>query len=236
MLRLNSIAESVPEKDRKISTLREQIAALEIELEGSSKYENENKRLREQNEALQKQLAERQTNNSRSAILNENAIWNEVLMSWLDGRSFGLLYRASRDGWRSGDFHRCCDNRGPTLVVARCSNGFVFGGYAAAAWNSNGGCFQSAANASFVFTLKNPHNIPPTRYSCKNPANELYGHSNYGPTIGGSDLLVADQANANNHSQCHLGYSYNDTTGLAERTFTGNKHFYVAEYEVFALQ
>ena len=48
-----------------------------------------------------------------------------------------LLYRASRDGWHSSHFHSKCDNKGPTLTVIKCTGGYVFGGYANAAWTSN---------------------------------------------------------------------------------------------------
>ena len=48
-----------------------------------------------------------------------------------------LLYRASRDGWNSNHFHSKCDNKGPTLTVIKCTGGYVFGGYANAAWTSN---------------------------------------------------------------------------------------------------
>jgi hypothetical protein len=172
-----------------------------------------------------------------SVILGESGMWIDAVMSWLDGRSFELLYRASRDGWTTDDFHRCCDNRGPTLVVVRCSDGFVFGGYAAASWNSSCSWIQSPGNASFLFTLKNPHNIPPTRYNCKNPQRELYGVSNLGPIFGrGHDLLIYHNACINLNSYCHLGTTYNDTTGRGDKTFTGNQNFKVGEYEVFAVK
>ena len=48
-----------------------------------------------------------------------------------------LLYRASRDGWEGKHFHSKCDNKGPTLTVIKCTGGYVFGGYANAAWTSN---------------------------------------------------------------------------------------------------
>ena len=32
---------------------------------------------------------------------------------------FVLIYRASRDGWRSSNFHALCDNKGPTVTVVK---------------------------------------------------------------------------------------------------------------------
>ena len=51
----------------------------------------------------------------------------ETLMNWLKGTQalnnprgnlfFGLIYRASRDGWTAADFHSRCDYKGPTVTV-----------------------------------------------------------------------------------------------------------------------
>jgi hypothetical protein len=39
------------------------------------------------------------------------------------------LYRASRDGWKGKDFHRKCDNKGATIVIAKISDGYTVGGF-----------------------------------------------------------------------------------------------------------
>ena len=169
-------------------------------------------------------------------IVNGNIEWVSAISNWLPGRSLSLIYQASRNGFASSNFHQCCDNRGATLVIVRCNNGFVFGGYAAVSWNSNGGWIQGQRN-SFLFTLKNPHNIPPTRYNCKNPQYELRGHSSYGPSFGnGNDLHISTNANANSNSYCNLGNAYEDATGRGTATFTGNQNFQVSDYEVFTVQ
>ena len=40
-----------------------------------------------------------------------------------------LLYRCSRDGWEAKDFHRICDNQGPTLTLVKSSVGKISGGF-----------------------------------------------------------------------------------------------------------
>ena len=45
-----------------------------------------------------------------------------------------LLYRASRDGRKLQRFHELCDNKGPTVVVAKSKGGHIFGGYAEMSW------------------------------------------------------------------------------------------------------
>ena len=57
---------------------------------------------------------------------------NEKLKS---GQSdFVLIYRASRDGWNSSNFHAHCDNKGPTVSVVKSGN-YIFGGYTEQSWN-----------------------------------------------------------------------------------------------------
>ena len=47
-----------------------------------------------------------------------------------------LLYRGSVDGFAASDFHRKCDNKGPTLTVVETIKNKKFGGYAALDWKS----------------------------------------------------------------------------------------------------
>lgn len=51
------------------------------------------------------------------------------LKKWI-GKEFKteLIYRASKDGWGASDFHRLCDNKGPTIVVCKSNYDKIFGG------------------------------------------------------------------------------------------------------------
>ena len=62
-----------------------------------------------------------------------------------------LLYRATRDGWHSTDFHRLCDDKGPTVIFVKVSNGRLCGGYCSIGWKSSGN-FQRDPD-SFLFSL-----------------------------------------------------------------------------------
>ena len=64
-------------------------------------------------------------------------ILNSCLKGRLDLRhsSFVLIYRASRDGWESINFHAYCDNKGPTVTVVKSEN-YIFGGFTEQSWNS----------------------------------------------------------------------------------------------------
>ena len=47
-----------------------------------------------------------------------------------------LLYRGSKDGWAAADFHRLCDNKGPTVTLVKSSAGRISGGFTTVSWTS----------------------------------------------------------------------------------------------------
>ena len=68
----------------------------------------------------------------------KNETHQSALQSWLPpNATCSLLFRASTDGNTPADFHRCCDNKGPTLVVIK-SGEYIFGGYTSKSWQSTG--------------------------------------------------------------------------------------------------
>ena len=62
-----------------------------------------------------------------------------------------LLYRLSRDGSEPTDFHRLCDNKGPTITLFKSDNNRKFGGYLSKNWESKGG--WKADNNVFLFSI-----------------------------------------------------------------------------------
>jgi hypothetical protein len=152
------------------------------------------------------------------------------------GQTWMLIYKATRDGFPSGDFHRCCDNQGPTItVIQSITGGYLFGGYTTASWQPTQ-TYVNDTNGSFLFTLTNSYGIPPTKYSVKIPTCSIYTHINYGPTFGGGhDLYVSSHSQTNRNSSFNFPHSYNDTTARGSLTFTGNKNFQTTDIEVYRL-
>ena len=82
---------------------------------------------------------------------------------------FVLIYRASRDGWSSTDFHTHCDNKGPTVSVVKRGN-YIFGGYTEQSWN--GKCFWiTTPSVSSIFAIFLDPGYPRNR-----SANSNCGH------------------------------------------------------------
>ncbi|XP_028411742.1 E3 ubiquitin-protein ligase TRIM33-like, partial [Dendronephthya gigantea] len=71
----------------------------------------------------------------RSTILDGNMEQAKQLVQWLEDKTFGwqLCYRASSHGWSAEDFHRKCDDVGPTLTLVKCGSN-IFGGFTAESW------------------------------------------------------------------------------------------------------
>jgi hypothetical protein len=68
-----------------------------------------------------------------------------------------LLYRATRDGFDSDDFHSKCDGHSNTLTIVKAKHSeFIFGGYTTVSWDDSSGD-KSDPNA-FIFSLTNGDN------------------------------------------------------------------------------
>jgi hypothetical protein len=153
----------------------------------------------------------------------------------LGDKRFHLLYRGSRDGFGATDFHRRCDGHANTVTLISSTNDCIFGGYAAVGWNSRAAHVPDPTLKSFLFTIKNPHNLAPRIFKQQNQAYTIYPNGAYGPTFGhGHDLHVCDECHSSTGSYARPGYAYADDSGISEfLVFTGTQNFTVEEIEVF---
>jgi TLD len=141
------------------------------------------------------------------------------------------------DGFKAQDFHRQCDNKGATLTIIRSRpHSHLFGGYSPLPWDSSS-TFKKHPD-TFVFTLTNPHNIPPTKYAYDQTKNKetIFCTVYCGPLFGNwgaYDILVSNESNQNKNSFIDFPVSFVDTTGHGNNTFTGEKHFTTNEIEVY---
>jgi hypothetical protein len=152
------------------------------------------------------------------------------------GKRFTLLWRGSRDGFDVGDFHGRCDGHAPTLTLIQDTDGNIFGGFTPVEWDSRGGGRADPSLKSFLFTLKNPHNLPARKFALMAEMKHaaIWCSSNSGLCF--SDIAVDDHCNAHYNDTCCLGLSYANDTGLdGETVLTGRGCFIVNEIEVFEI-
>ena len=63
-------------------------------------------------------------------------------------------------------------------------------------------------NYSFLFTLENPYQIPPTQLVLNNKKYAILCNNKYGPVFGDNELYISDHFLSNAESFVHLGFTY----------------------------
>jgi hypothetical protein len=159
-----------------------------------------------------------------------------------------LLWRGSRDGFTAGEFHRRCDGRANTLTLILDTKGNIFGGFTPVEWESSapgdryGHTKGDDSLRSFLFTLRNPHGVPPRRFALKKDKkwDAIYCCSARCAAFGwGGDIYVDDNCNASIYNYTRIGTRWNDSTyandTAFETFFTGAEAFTVKEIEIFEI-
>jgi hypothetical protein len=165
-------------------------------------------------------------------------------------KNFKILWRGSRDGFEAKDFHRRCDGHANTLTVILDTQGNIFGGFTPVEWESgsprswrefSNGFKTDDSLKSFLFTLKNPHNIPARRFALKAEEKDraIECDSESGPCFGGRghrDMCALNNYMGSYNNFTNLGNAYvNDVRLGGEKVFTGSRYFKVTEIEVFEI-
>ncbi|MDR3737666.1 MAG: TLD domain-containing protein [Terracidiphilus sp.] len=164
------------------------------------------------------------------------------LSVWLPGRrAYTLLYRGSRDGMSAAAFHSRCDGKGPTLVLVRCTKGWVFGGYAGTSWESSGRLVASPD--AFVMSVKGPLSGAPARF----PVRPEHAHealscpAHWGPSFYCGLYVLAEATLTRSYRPgggcCYVGVDskYEDVLGMAPGSIVDEYPFYAAEVEVYGI-
>jgi hypothetical protein len=164
-----------------------------------------------------------------------------IISSWpvnftiLQDKDMRLLYRGTRDGFHGTDFHNHCNGHSHTVTLILSTNDCIFGGYTPLTWSSRGGYVPDPSLESFIFTIKNPHNLGARIFNLANAIHAIYDNSMYGPTFGGGhDFHVCDECHTSNSNYSNFGHTYRNDTGIdGARVLTGASNFTVKEIEVF---
>jgi hypothetical protein len=150
---------------------------------------------------------------------------------------WALLYRGTRDGFGSNDFHSRCDGHSNTLTILKAKESkFIFGGFTTVEWDISSE-YKSDPNA-FIFSLTNKENQPvimkvnPNRYH-----NAIACDSGCGP-IFGNDIVIENNANTTMNSFSGLGLAfphpqYAQGTEEAVSFLAGTFKFQLDEIEVY---
>ena len=162
------------------------------------------------------------------------------LVEWVEDNKFRweLCYRASDDGWGSGDFHRKCDNVGPTVTLVKCGTN-IFGGFTDQNWRA--GARYERSDCSFLFSLRNKDNLLPFKCLIKKEQKDSAIDRDlwFGACFGVNDLHIGNNANRNKESFSNLGTTYQPPPGYEPGTpqtrvlLAGSHQLTPSEIEVF---
>ena len=178
--------------------------------------------------------SEKQTENydldddsKNSNIVNNDNIKIREIKNWINPLKkikFELLFRKSRDGSQSSDFHRLCDNKGPTLTLVQTEKNYKFGGYTQYSWKSQRGNSPIEDNdETFIFSLDLMK-----KFSKIKNTSAIYFTPSFGPCFGegGTDFYIDHNLN--------IGYTVNCTfLKNFELTNGSGGEFKVKELEIY---
>ena len=87
------------------------------------------------------------------------------------------IFRASRDGWRSVDFHRHCNNQGATLCLVQAEEDFMSADFTSIPWASPEKGTNVEDASAMVFALTDTLQV----FKTKNPKKAVAHATTYGP-------------------------------------------------------
>jgi len=153
-----------------------------------------------------------------STLLDHVAVWiKKPVKEWK------LLYKWTQDEQTNEEWHKKCDNKGPTVTVIRTKGGYIFGGYAHLPWTNSGGLKES--KESFIFSLTDGKGRIPTQcLQYQNYHKALYHASDEGPSFG-YDMSVRLEST----SYFNLGWTYKGP-GVYKSTL--NQQFLAGSFEI----
>jgi hypothetical protein len=182
----------------------------------------------------------------KSKILTEvNQAMNLIgLCEFSSNDTWTLLYRGSRDGFGTHDFHLKCDGHENTLTIIQpkvdeFTRESIFGGFTKVAWDTTSN-FKADGDA-FVFSLKNNDNRPckmKIRPSMKDRA--IYCNTYHGVSFGSSEIYIRNKANENTNSFAFWSRTFETPEflvtrqhGVKEFLSSGSVNFKLSEIEVY---
>ena len=123
-----------------------------------------------------------------SSIINNVINKQNILVNWIKEAvniSSKLIFKMSIHGDKSEDFHKYCDNQGPTLVLIQTTTNKIFGGFTPLNWKNEEKPLDPK-NHTFIFSLDLNK-----KYKMVNPNKQAIKTSkDFGPNFGNDDIQL----------------------------------------------
>jgi hypothetical protein len=164
-----------------------------------------------------------------------SAAMQTVFQDWLPSKRFLLLHKATCDGFLEEDLLTTCIGKFPTLTLVQTPEGNIFGGYSSSypfvpitSFNPQDVC----KGTDFIFTLINPHSIPPTKYLPSTTRTKITVQGKWYWLGATHDICMQDRFDL---VYFNFPCSYVDSTGRGRRTFTGGPQCRIHDFEVYSV-
>ena len=140
--------------------------------------------------------------------------------------SYDLIYKATRDGDKSENFHSKCDNVENTLVIIKTTLGKIFGGFTTKLWNHTANYTNDPLAFAFSINNQKIYNI----LDNKKGEFAIYPDNSYGPCFGqGTDFGLQSGCIGRKDNWC----SSKNTFNYNGEHLSGTIYFQVLDYEVY---
>eukprot|EP00823_Brevimastigomonas_motovehiculus_P001461 TRINITY_DN11989_c0_g1_i1.p1 TRINITY_DN11989_c0_g1~~TRINITY_DN11989_c0_g1_i1.p1 ORF type:complete len:563 (+),score=105.41 TRINITY_DN11989_c0_g1_i1:31-1719(+) len=170
-----------------------------------------------------------------SVILSQEAKYEKDIKNLFDNKISGwkLLYRGTRDGFGSSNFHGHVDKQGPILVVVKCANR-VFGAYVGTSFEPS---MKTKNVPSWVFTLHCGFDATYRPLKLLPSDNNLHASYDSSSMFAlGEDLIIQNRkscySNPTNYTKFAKATKRMNVLSLK---ITGNRRCYIDELECFSV-
>lgn len=175
----------------------------------------------------------------QSTILNEQqSKCLNYICEFSTNTSWKLIYRGSRDGFSSIEFHNKCMSLANTLTVIHTKNDSIFGGFTTQTWNYDAnekGVYKKDPKA-FLFSLFTKQKFPVIKSE-----TAIFCSRHRGPSFG-NDIVIDKQPHLDDSlNYCTFPNSYNSKND--KKSFSGlylfkpddGIKFFINDIEVFQI-
>ena len=127
-----------------------------------------------------------------TSILYNDIDKQKTILNWIKEKTnkenikFELIFKMSENGSKGEDFHKYCDNKGPTLTLIKTTKNRIFGGFSPLSWKIQGGGQYDKSNQTFLFSL---NLLKKYEMISNNIKSVVFSKS--GPIFGDSDFNLA---------------------------------------------
>ena len=176
-------------------------------------------------------------NISKSNIINDIE-WTQLLIRLKKEFNFNVklykIFEAKINGFSSYNFHKICDNKGPTICIIKNEYNYIFGGYTSKSWKSPTTKEYCRDDKAFLFGIKPKLFISKIKKEYIN--NAIEHNKTHSIVFGYCDLYLSNECNNNNRNGSEIyRYKWNNNCKLvsAFQTYATDTSFTVINYEVY---